>query len=42
MLHEKLVGFDIGLWDRSILKQESKNLFVSGTYHASSLYFIIT
>ena len=31
MLLEKLTGFDVGLWDRSILTEESKSLFKRGT-----------
>ena len=32
MLLEKLTGFDVGLWDRSILTEESKSLFKRGTF----------
>ena len=45
MLLEKLTGFDVGLWDHSILTPESKNLFASGTLpqwlRVSSSFFFV-
>jgi hypothetical protein len=37
MLYEKLAGFDIGLWDRSILTSESKETFRSGIEFRKSI-----
>lgn len=38
MMYEKLAGFDIGLWDRSILTSESKDILSSGRFISMSHY----
>ena len=39
MLFEKLVGFDIGLWDRNILTAESKKIY--DNFLASGIFILL-